>query len=77
MKKKVIIIVVVLVLAALLIPVPLRLKDGGTVRYKALTYCVTKEHSLAMVEEIEKTGKKYHEGTIVEIFGIEVFNNVE
>ena len=77
MKKTVTVIIIVLLLAVLLIPVPQRLKDGGTVRYKALTYCVTKEHSLAMEEEIEKTGRMYHEGTIVEIFGMKVFDNVE
>ena len=65
MKKRVVGICVVLALV-LLMPVPLRLKDGGSVEYRALLYTVTDAHRLPD-----------QEGTIIEILGVEVFNNVE
>ena len=78
MKKKVLIAgLVVLLLAVLLIPIPEHLKDGGTVIYRSMVYTVTKEHSIATEEEIEETGKMYNEGTIIEIFGVTVFDNVK
>ena len=57
----------------LLIPIPLRLKDGGTVEYKALAYSVSRVHRLASV----KAEKEYEEGIIIKVLGIEVYNNVE
>ena len=61
-----------IILALLLvIPIPLRLKDGGTVEYKAVLYSVQDVHRLAPEPE-----GGYLEGTIVEILGVEVFNNV-
>ena len=57
----------------LLFPIPLHLKDGGTVVYKAALYSVHKVHSMDLVD----SELVYLEGTIVEILGIEVFNNVE
>ncbi len=41
-KRALLVIAVVLVLALLLTPIPLGLKDGGSVRFKALVYEVTK-----------------------------------
>ena len=38
MKKKILIAVIVIILLVLLIPIPMRLKDGGTIEYKALIY---------------------------------------
>ena len=55
-----------------LIPVPLRLKDGGSVEYRAVLYSVTDVHRLT--PELEGG---YLEGTVIEIWGIEVFNNAE
>ena len=63
----------ILLAIVLLIPIPLRLKDGGTVEYKALVYRVLKVHRLAPVE----LGKEYEEGIIIKVLGIEVYNNVE
>ena len=63
----------VLLAIVLLIPIPLQLKDGGTVEYKALVYRVLKVHRLAPV----KLGKEYEEGIIIKVLGIEVYNNVE
>ena len=71
MKKLLAAICIVLALL-LLVPVPIRLKDGGSVEYKAMLYSVTDVHRLAPESE-----GGYLEGTIVEILGVEVFNNVE
>ena len=75
MKKKVIIGLCALIAVILLFPVRLQKKDGGTVEYKALLYKVSDVHSLTTVEEYEN-GKEFNEGIIIEILGIEVFNNV-
>ena len=71
MKKLLAGICIVLALL-LLIPIPLRLKDGGSVEYKALLYSVTDVHRLTPESE-----SGYLEGTVIEILGMEVFNNVE
>lgn len=77
MKKKLILTVAaVLLLAVLLIPLPLRLKDGGTVIWQAVLYSVSDVHSMTGEEE-SRAGKLYYEGIIIKIFGIEVFNNVK
>lgn len=76
MKKKVIILVIiVIVLAILLIPIPTKLRDGGSTEYKALLYSVTKYHELVPVSENEE--EQYLDGTSVKILGMEVFNNKE
>lgn len=76
MKKKVIIAICILVAFILLFPVRLQKKDGGTVEYKALLYKVSDVHSLTTLEEHEN-GKEFNEGIIVEILGLEIFNNVK
>lgn len=76
MKKKAIIIICVLLAAVLLLPIPLRLRDGGTVQYKAILYTVSDVHSIATIEE-QENGKEFNEGIIVEILGFEIFNSVE
>ena len=72
MKKKIIIVVAILIAAILLIPIPLRLKDGGTVKYQALLYSISDVHRLASTEN----DVCYEDGIIIEILGLEVFNNV-
>lgn len=72
MKKKIIIVVIIAVLLILLVPIPMHLKDGGTVEYKALTYKISKVHRLT--GDLEK---EYEDGIIIEIFGKEIFNNVK
>ena len=69
MKKKIIIVIVIIILLILIIPIPMHLKDGGTVEYKALTYKVSKVHRLF------EDG--YEDRIIIEIFGIELYNNVK
>lgn len=71
MKNKVIIVVIIAFLLILLVPIPMRLKDGGTVEYKALTYKISKVHRL---NNNSKTG--YEDGIIIEILGIKIYDNV-
>lgn len=70
--KKAIVIVCILIALVLLIPFPARLKDGGTVHYDAILYDVYDVHRLSVDE-----GKDFDEGIIVDIFGVEIFNNVK
>ena len=71
MKRKIFaVIVIVIVMVILLTPIRMNLKDGGSVRYKALLYEVTKIHQLAP----DRDGvKPYIDGFEVKIFGITVY----
>jgi len=74
MKKKVIIGICILLAIVLLIPIPMRLKDGGTVAYNAILYRVEDVHR---IDPEATSADDYLEGTIVKILGIEVYNDVE
>ena len=55
MKKKFfVVIAIIVVLVILLTPVRMNLKDGGSVRYKALVYEVTKIHQLSPVSNLSR-----------------------
>ena len=69
-KRALLVIAVVLVLALLLTPIPLGLKDGGSVRFKGLVYEVTKIHQLP--SEID-ADYEYIEGIEVKILGVTVY----
>ena len=71
MKKKLIIVIIVVVLLILLVPIPFKLKDGGTVEYKALTYKISRVHRL---NNNSKTG--YEDGIIIEILGKKIYDNM-
>ena len=71
-KKRLLAGICIALALVLLTPIPLRLKDGGTVEYRAVLYSVKDVHRLAL-----ETGSGCLEGTIIEILGVEVFNNVE
>lgn len=73
MKERLLKAAAVLVAAILFFPMPLQKKDGGTVEYKALLYSVQNVHRL----NPDPQGEEFIEGTIIEIFGIEIFNNVD
>ena len=72
MKKKIIIAIAIVIAVVLLFPIPLRLKDGGTVKYQAILYSISDVHRFAPLEN----DVGYEDGIIIEILGIEVFNNV-
>ena len=66
-KKKTIILVLVIILVLMLIPIPNRLKDGGSVEYRAILYKYTKIHRLN-----EKSSTGYEEGCELRILGFKV-----
>ena len=66
-KKKIIIIVAVIIFVLMLIPIPNRLKDGGSVEYNAILYQYTKIHRLN-----EKSSTGYEDGWELRILGIQV-----
>ena len=72
MKTKIIIAFSILLAIVLLCPIPIRLKDGGTVKYRALLYSVSDVHRLAPSSE-----GGYEDGLVIEILGMQVFNNVK
>ncbi|MDO4794223.1 MAG: hypothetical protein Q3993_08560 [Filifactor alocis] len=72
MSKKKIRIILFILLTVLLIPVRLRYKDGGSVRYRAGLYDVTRYHQLDSTSE---TG--YRDGWKVKILGITIFDNFD
>ncbi len=71
MKKKVIMVMIIVILLILLVPIPMRLKDGGTVEYRALVYKISNVHKLNL-----NSDNGYDDGIIIEILGIEVLNTV-
>ena len=70
MKKKNIIIILIVSFILMLIPIPIRLKDGGSIEYKTLLYKYTKIHRLS---EISRSG--YEDGWELSILGIHVGGN--
>ena len=70
MPKKYLILIIIL-LVILLFPIKTRLKDGGTVEYKALTYKISKVHRLISLE----SNSTYTTGLIIEIFGKKYMKN--
>lgn len=72
MKKKVIILIIIVGII-LLFPIPMHLKDGGSVEYKALLYTITRYHKLAPTDEGQDVA--YIDGVGIEILGKEVYNN--
>lgn len=68
MKKKIVVGIVIVLLIILLIPFPLRYKDGGTVEYRAALYSVTNYHSV-------DRNDGYYTGIQVKVLGILVYDN--
>lgn len=69
MRKKVVTGICILLAIVLLIPIPMRLKDGGTVLYQV--------ENVHRIDPEATSENDYLEGMIVKILGIEVYNNVE
>ena len=72
MKNKRLVVIAFLVLILLIIPIPFRLRDGGSIEYKAILYSVTKIHRL---NHQSSTG--YEDGWKIEILGAQVYNEVD
>ena len=68
--KKIWIIVIVVIALILLFPIPMRLKDGGSIRLQAVLYNVTFYNKLN-----HATDDGYTKGIGIEILGLEIFNN--
>lgn len=64
MKKKLRIVIIIILIIVLLIPIPNRLKDGGSIEYKTLFYKYTKIHRLN-----EKSSTGYEDGWELKILG--------
>ncbi len=80
MKKTTILqILVFVVFVIMFIPIPFRMKDGGTVHYNAILLDVYDVHRATAPDDYNDAiiGNEYIEGQIVVIFGIEVFNNTD
>ena len=73
MKRLKWLIPLIIVLAILLIPIPMRMKDGGSVTYAAITYQVTDYHRHAEMDGIGG----YTEGFRVVILGVEILEHTE
>lgn len=71
MKKKIVLGLCALLVLALLVPIPMTLKDGGTRVYQAVLYQVEQVHRLG-----PEGGPEFLTGTVVRVLGMEVFNNV-
>ena len=72
MKKIIVSISLVVLAAVLLIPTTKYADDGGSVKYQAVLYSVYDVHRIDLAKD-----NGFAEGIIVEILGIEIFNNVE
>lgn len=66
-KKNIILLVAIVIFILMLIPIPMRLKDGGSVEYKAILYKYTKIHRLS-----EKSSTGYEDGWDLKILGFHV-----
>lgn len=66
-KKNILLTTVIVIIILMLIPIPMRLKDGGSVKYKAILYEYVKLHRLS---ETSSTG--YEDGWELMILGIRV-----
>ena len=68
MRKKVIKIAIIIIALILLIPIPLRYKDGGTVKYQAVLYSITDYHALRGTDG-------YNTGIKIKTLGITIYES--
>lgn len=74
MKRKLKVIIPVIIAIILLVPVKEHLKDGGTIKYNAVLWGVTKEHSMTR----DSAGNNgYSVGIIVRILWFDVYKDLE
>lgn len=77
MKKIIVIILSAIVAVALLFPIKSQIKDGGTVKYDAVLYGITKKHALCSEAVSAKEGLHYNIGTRVRILWFNVYDSNE
>jgi len=70
--KKIAITIIVIIAVILLFPIPMKLKDGGSIKFQAALYSITKYHQLN-----HETEAGYIDGLGVEILGIEIINTID
>ena len=70
--KKIWIILIVIIALILLFPIPMKLKDGGSIKFQAALYSVTKYHKLD-----HESDSGYIEGIGIEILGLEILNTTD
>jgi hypothetical protein len=74
--KRLFVIIVIIAAIILLFPIRGQMKDGGSVQYCAALYCVTNMHRIHVDQNEDGTFiDGYVVGIVIEILGIEVFNN--
>lgn len=71
-KKNIVIILIIILLVILLFPIPMKIKDGGSIQFKALLYSVTKYHKLD-----EGADDGYIDGIEIKVLGNKIYSNVE
>ena len=71
MRHSGILVLGILLALILLIPIPMRMKDGGSVEYRAILYKVV---DVRRIDAQSPDG--YIDGTIVEVLGMEVYRDV-
>lgn len=70
--KKIWIVIIVIIALILLFPIPMRLKDGGSIKFQAALYSVTKYHKLD-----HESDSGYVDGIGIEILGLEILNTTD
>lgn len=68
-KKNIYLIIVLILLIIMLIPIPTRLKDGGSTEYNAILYSVTRYHSVN-----PESTKGFDDGWKIKIFGLTIYD---
>ncbi len=71
-KKKWIMLLAVICFAIVLVPIPRRLRDGGSVEYMAILYRITKVHQFYE----NNSQNLYRDGIKIEILGKEIYSSV-
>ena len=69
-KKNTILIVAIVIFVLMLIPLPTKLKDGGSIEYNAVLYSVTKYHSIN-----PESTKGYDDGWKIKFLGLTIYDN--
>ena len=76
--KRIIAIICITVMVILLFPIRGQMKDGGSVEYRAILYTVWDMHAIDTVQNEDGSLQHgYTVGTVIEIFGVEIFDNTK